>query len=258
MKITQIAAGAVLVAASILLIAAITSSAQVGAAPNQVAEGDKPFLLTYSNLEDPDGEVVLTNDHVVLQRLVVGAGEWEGIHSHPGNQIYVHIKGGVWSGRLGGKSEYSDVSSPDGEVGWMDAIPLSAGHDSGNTGETPIDLIYVTLKGEAPIAPEVEHAPQTYPGIPLELVLENDWMIVQRVQVEPGQWTGSHSHPGNQIYIHIKGGTWSERRRGVKSGNSTISETGSVGWIDAVDPGEAHDVGNTGDTTIDLVLVTLK
>jgi hypothetical protein len=31
-----------------------------------------------------------------------------------------------------------------------------------------------------------------------------------------------------------------------------------VGWIDAVDPGEAHDVGNTGDTTIDLVLVTLK
>ena len=62
---------------SILLIAAITSCAQVGAAPNQVAEGDKPFLLTYPNVEDPDGEVVLTNDHVVLQRLVVGAGEWE-------------------------------------------------------------------------------------------------------------------------------------------------------------------------------------
>jgi quercetin dioxygenase-like cupin family protein len=201
---------------------------------------------------------VLTNEHVVLQRLVVPAGEWEGIHSHPGNQIFVHIKGGEWSGRLGGKSEYSGIASPDGEVGWMDAIPLSAGHDSGNTGDTPIDLIYVTLKGDAPIAPEVEHVPQAYPNIPLELLLENDRMIVQRVQLEPGQWTGVHSHPGNQVYIHIKGGILSERRGGVQSAPAPFSNAGSVGWIDAIDPGEAHEVGNTGDTTIDIVLVTIK
>jgi len=224
----------------------------------QEPETDEKFLLTYPNLDNPRGEVLLENEHVVLQRLVVGPGEWEGIHSHPGNQLYVHIKGGEWSGRIGGKSEYSGTVDEDGAVGWMDAIPLSAGHDSGNTGDAPIDLIYVTLKDDSPIAPEVEHAPQIYPNIPLELLLENDRVIVQRVQVEPGQWEGIHSHPGNQVYIHIKGGTWSERRRGVKSGNSTSSETGSVGWIDAVDPGEAHDVGNTGDTTIDLVLVTLK
>jgi quercetin dioxygenase-like cupin family protein len=242
----------------ILLLAAFTSSAQDTKMSNQVAEDNNQFLLTYPNLDNSDGEVVLTNDHVVLQRLVVPAGEWEGIHSHPGNQIYVHIKGGEWSGRIGGKSDYSGSVDEDGAVGWMDAIPLSAGHESGNTGDTPIDLIYVTLKSNAPIAPEVEHLPQIYPNIPLELLLENDRMIVQRVRVEPGQWTGIHSHPGNQVYIHIKGGTWSERRGGVKSGNSTISETGSVDWIDAVDPGEAHDVGNTGDTTIDLVLVTLK
>ncbi len=40
---------------SILLIAAITSCAQVGAAPNQVAEGDKPFLLTYPTWKIPTG-----------------------------------------------------------------------------------------------------------------------------------------------------------------------------------------------------------
>ena len=243
---------------SILLLAAVTSSAQDSTVSKQVAEDDKPFLLTYPNLENSDGEVVLTNDHVVLQRLVVGPGEWEGIHSHPGNQIYVHIKGGEWSGRLGGKSEYSGIVSPDGEVGWMDAIPLSAGHESGNTGETPIDLIYVTLKNVAPIAPEVEHAPQIYPNIPLELLLENDRMIVQRVQVEPGQRTGIHSHPGNQVYIHIKSGTWSERRRGVQSAPSPFLQAGSVGWVDAIDLGEAHEVGNTGDTTIEFVLVTIK
>ena len=243
---------------SILFLAAVTGSAQDSTAPKQVAGDDKQFLLTYPNLENSDGEVVLTNYHVVLQRLLVGPGEWEGIHSHPGNQIYVHIKGGEWSGRLGGKSEYSGIVSSDGEVGWMDAIPLSAGHESGNTGDTPIDLIYVTLKDEAPIAPEVKYAPQIYPNIPLELVLENDRMIVQRMQVEPGQWTGIHRHSGNQVYVHIKGGIWSERRGGVQSAPLPLLKAGSVGWIDAIDLSQGHEMGNTGDTTIDLVLVTLK
>jgi quercetin dioxygenase-like cupin family protein len=221
-------------------------------------EPDKQFLLTYPNLEDPDGEVVLENEHVALQRLIVGPGEWEGIHSHPGNQIYVHIKGGEWSGRLGGKSEYTGDVDEDGAVGWMDAIPLSAEHDSGNTGDTPIDLIYVTLKGDGPITPEVKHQPQIYPNVPLELLLENDLLIVQRVRIEPGQWTGIHSHPSNQVYIHIRGGTWSERRDGVQSPPAPVSNAGSVGWIDAIDMDKGHECGNTGDTSIHLVLVTLK
>ncbi len=243
---------------SILLLAAVTCSAQDSTAQDQVAEDDKPFLLNYPNLEDSDGKVVFTNDHVVLQRLVVGPGEWEGIHSHPGNQIFVHIKGGEWSGRLGGESEYSGSISPDGGVGWMDAIPLSAGHNSGNTGDTPIDLIYVTLKDDAPIAPDTDHAPQAYPDISLELILENDRMIVQRVRVEPGQWTGVHSHPGNQVYVHIKGGTWSERRGGMQAAPSAFMQAGSVGWVDAVDISEGHEGGNTGDTTMEFVLVTIK
>ncbi len=248
----------ILISVSIPLLAAVTCGAQDSTAPRHVAADDKPFLLTYPKLEDSDGEVVLTNDHVVLQRLVVGAGEWEGIHSHPGNQIFVHIHGGEWSGRLGGESEYSGIVSPDGEVGWMDAIPLSAGHESGNTGDTPIDLIYVTLKDDAPIAPGTEHAPQVYPDIPLELLLENDLMIVQRARVEPGQWTGIHSHPGNQVCIYIKGGTRSERRGGVQTAPSAFMQAGSVGWVDALDLSEGHEVGNTGDTTIEYVLVTIK
>jgi len=223
-----------------------------------VAESDMQFLLTYPNLDNSQGEVLLSNDHVVLQRLVVPAGEWEGIHSHPGNQLYVHINGGEWSGRIGGETEYSAEVVEDGAVGWMDAIPLSAGHDSGNTGDSPIDLIYVTLKKDSPIAPEAEHVPQVYPNIPMELLLENHRMIVQRLLVEPGQWTGIHSHPGNQVYVHITGGTWSERHGGVQSPPLPFSEAGSVGWTDAVDPGEEHEVGNTGDTAIELVLVTLK
>ena len=83
-------------------------------------------------------------------------------------------------------------------------------------------------------------------------------MIVQRVRVEPGQWTGIHSHPGNQVYLHIKGGTWSQRRGGAQSAPSAFMPGGSVVWVDALDLGEGHEVGNTGDTTIEYVLVTIK
>lgn len=240
-----------------LLVVSVTCGAKEGDMPSPAAKSDRPFLLTYPNLEDSDGKVVLTNERVVLQRLVVGPGQWEGIHSHPGNQVFVHIKGGEWSGRLGGEIEYSKVMSPDGEVGWMDAIPLSAGHDSGNTGDTPIDLIYVTLKDDAPIAPDAEHSPQVFPDIPLELVLENHRMIVQRALIEPGEWTGIHGHPGNQVYIHIKDGSWSERRGDVQAPPKSV-EAGAAGWLDAVDIGEGHDVGNTGDTRLEIVLVTIK
>ena len=245
-------------AVPVLMLAIFGCEAEDSSSSAPVSEEDRPFLLNYPNLEDPDGEVVLTNEHVVLQRLVVGPGEWEGVHSHPGNQIYVHIKGGEWSGRLGGEIDYSGAISPDGEIGWMDAIPLSAEHDSGNTGDTPIDLIYVTLKGDGPIAPDIEHSPQLYPNIPLELLLENDRMIVQRVRVEPGQWTGTHGHPGNQVYIQIKGGTWSERRDGVQITSPAFVQAGSVGWLDALDISDGHDGGNTGDTPIEFVLVTIK
>ena len=110
---------------------------------NGWAEQSNPCHQYYPNIP---GELVLENDKLIVQRFIIQPGQWEGIHSHPGNQIYVHIKGGEWSGRIGGKSEYSGEIDEDGSVGWMDAIPLSAGHDSGNTGNTPIDIIYVTLK----------------------------------------------------------------------------------------------------------------
>lgn len=242
----------------ILLLVACAGNAQDGKSLEHAREANKQFLLTYPNLEKSGGEIVLNNEHVILQRLVVPAGEWEGIHSHPGNQLYVHIHGGEWSGRLGGKTEYSGSTSEDGAVGWMEAIPLSAGHNSGNTGDTPIDLIYVTLKDDGPITPEIDVKPQVYPNIPLDLLFENDRMIVQRVQVEPGQWEGIHSHPGNQVFIHIKGGTWSGRRGGKSAGPNTVREDGAVGWMDAIPLSAEHESGNVGDTTIDLVWITLK
>jgi mannose-6-phosphate isomerase-like protein (cupin superfamily) len=225
---------------------------------NTDLQSDAPFLLNYPNLQNPTGRVVLSNEHVVVQRLLVGPGEWEGVHSHPGNQIYIHIHGGEWTGRLGDDIEYFEEISPDGEVGWMDAIPLDVKHDSGNTGETPIDIIYVTLKGDTPIDPGAEHSPQTYPDLTPELILENDRMIVQRVFVEPGQWTGTHGHPGNQVYVQVKGGQWSSRSGDGQPVSEDSFDAGAVGWLEASEIDAGHDMGNTGDTTIEFVLVTIK
>lgn len=111
----------------------------------QTSQADELYLLTYPNLANPVGEVLLENDRVVVQRLVVGPGQWEGIHSHPGNQIYVHIQGGVWSERRGGAPFGTPAFAEAGSVGWMDAIERVEGHESGNTGDT-IDQVWVTLK----------------------------------------------------------------------------------------------------------------
>jgi len=61
-----------------------------------------------------------------------------------------------------------------------------------------------------------------------------------------------------ELYIHINGGVWSERRGDEQRAPSPFSETGSVEWMDAVDLSEGHESGNTGSTTIDLIWVTLK
>ena len=82
--------------------------------------------------------------------------------------------------------------------------------------------------------------------------------LAKRTQIGPGQWTGSHGHPGNQLFIAIAGGTRTERRNGEEISPSMQLEAGSVGWLDEFAPGEAHDIGNTGETTIDIVLVTIK
>ena len=129
----------------VLLTVACGGNQRAVTQPEAPATGNQ-FLLDYPNLADPDGEVLLENERVVVQRFIVGPGEWEGIHSHPGNQVYIHIKGGIWSGRTGGVQRDGTNFSEPGSVGWMRAIPLSEGHESGNTGDTPIDLIWVTLK----------------------------------------------------------------------------------------------------------------
>jgi mannose-6-phosphate isomerase-like protein (cupin superfamily) len=112
------------------------SPAAAGAGPK-----DQSCYVHYPNIP---GETLLENDRLVVQKFVVQPGQWEGLHSHPGNQLFVHLKGGKWAVRYGDKETVS--VSPDGSVGWYDRVNLSQKHQSGNVGEEPIELLWITLK----------------------------------------------------------------------------------------------------------------
>ena len=226
--------------------------------PNLHPENLSKYLLNYPNLDDSDGEVVLNNEYVVLQKLVVGPGEWEGIHSHPGNQIYVHIKGGYWSGRMHGELEYEKEFSPDGSVGWMDVIPMEDRHDSGNSGNTPIELVYVTLKQDELDKKGGDTELQTYPYINLELLFDNHRFFAQKVVLNPGEWEGAHLQTGRQILIVIKGGVISSRRNGEYFYRKREISPGEVEWLEPEFPDETFERGNEGEETIEYVLVTIK
>ena len=109
-----------------------------------------PCHIYYPNIP---GELLLENDKLVVQRFIIAPGQFEGIHRHPPDQLYIHVKGGEWTVKYGNTATTSDSAT--GSIGWSDtATEMSAMHESGNTGDEPIDLIWVTLKPGCMADPE--------------------------------------------------------------------------------------------------------
>jgi quercetin dioxygenase-like cupin family protein len=129
----------------IVMISVTLKPYAAAAMPASGAAGERQDAhLDYPNIP---GEDLLENDRVIVQRFIVNPGQWEGVHAHRPNMLYIHIKGGQWASRSKKEAEHPyPAPSPDGKVGWMPAIDISEGHESGNIGPQPIDLIWVTLK----------------------------------------------------------------------------------------------------------------
>jgi mannose-6-phosphate isomerase-like protein (cupin superfamily) len=211
----------------------------------------------YANLE---GELLLDNPRVFVQKFIVQPGQFTGHRTHSRDQLLVFVKGGVLTSRATGRS----TLWRDGRVVWHNAAD---GTDEGctNTGTTPIEMIWVTLKPVAsssaatPTGLKPKYRYLNYPNIPGEDLLDNDLVIVQRFTVNPGQWEGVHAHHPDMLYIHIKGGQWAARsKREPEHAYPTPSPDGEVGWMPTIDISEGHESRNTGKNPIDLIWVTLK
>jgi predicted metal-dependent enzyme (double-stranded beta helix superfamily) len=134
------------VAAGLASAAGAASASGVSAADAPAAGAPKEPTYRHLNYPNIPGEDLLENESVIVQRFTVNPGQWEGVHAHHPNMLYIHIKGGQWAARSKQEPEHAYPPSPDGEVGWMPTIDIGQGHESHNIGKDPIDLIWVTLK----------------------------------------------------------------------------------------------------------------
>jgi quercetin dioxygenase-like cupin family protein len=223
-----------------------------------VAAASGQYGPMYANLQ---GEVLLDNPRVLVQKFIVQPGQFTGRRTHRGDQLLVFIKGGVLTSQAGRSTLWRD-----GRVAWHDA---AEGADAGstNTGTTPIEMIWVTLKPVASSATAATPSPAStpkyrylnYPNIAGEDLLENALVIVQRFTVNPGQWEGVHAHHPDMLYIHVTGGQWAARsKHEPEHASPAPSPDGEVGWMPTIDISEGHESGNIGKSPIDLVWVTLK
>jgi quercetin dioxygenase-like cupin family protein len=82
------------------------------------------------------------------------------------------------------------------------------------------------------------------------IVLENDRVIVQRIDFQPGKWAGEHEHAGNQLVVLLDA-----LEMNYKEGEDEVKasyKAGAVFWVDAGT--HDHAALNEGSG----ILVTLK
>lgn len=103
----------------------------------------REYAQRYPNIR---GKTIFENDRVLVQRFLLPPGEWEGVHGHSGNQLYVMLTDGHAGARLG--DQETSGFYPAGIVLWQPPVPLSERHESGNVGDEPMEFLCFNFKHE--------------------------------------------------------------------------------------------------------------
>jgi predicted metal-dependent enzyme (double-stranded beta helix superfamily) len=110
--------------------------------PSPEVDSENQYL-GYPNVP---GEDLLENELLIVQRFVLKPGQWEGVHAHGPNSLYIFVRGGQWISRTYTNPKQASGNSPDGSVGWMTPSVIGEGHQSGNIGKHPSEVVWVILK----------------------------------------------------------------------------------------------------------------
>ncbi len=133
--------------AKLLILAGFVAGICVGAwgagpfVQNAMAQSAQDCGQSYPNIP---GRLVLENDKMVVQRFSFPPGQWEGVHAHPPDQLYIMLTDAHWTVRYG--SRVTSGFSPAGSVGFYGPVDIAEDHESVNSGDAPVELIWVTLK----------------------------------------------------------------------------------------------------------------
>ncbi|MBJ89766.1 MAG: hypothetical protein CMO98_07895 [Woeseia sp.] len=104
---------------------------------------------TYPNI---DGEMLLEDDRVVVQRFVLEPGQWEGIHEHPEHQLVIVLNSTeelIYRFR-GSERIFERPENDTVRAFWRPGpVFMSDEHESGNTGTRPLEWIAITFKKES-------------------------------------------------------------------------------------------------------------
>ena len=103
----------------------------------------------YPNVE---GETLLEDDRVVVQRFVLEPGQWEGIHEHPEHQLVIVLNSTnelIYRFR-GSERIFERPDDDEVRAFWRPGpVYMSDDHESGNTGNRPLEWIAITFKKDS-------------------------------------------------------------------------------------------------------------
>ena len=207
--------------------------------------------VTYPNMDVPTPEVIFENEFIMVQQMLTQPGVWSGEHGHAGNQFVVSF--GAGTTQVVTNTEETTRSRVAGEFSWVEAVDE---HNHRQISEEPRYVFVATLKASPSYAMGTDPASVThegYPEIPGELILNNDLVIVRRFDVEPGQWSGWHTHDGNELTIML-----TDQVAAVVVGdeeNDASFEERDMIWTDA---GVEHNHVNAGESTGSFYVIKLR
>ncbi len=104
---------------------------------------------TYPNIE---GETLLEDDRIIVQRFELQPGQWEGIHEHPEYQLVIVLNSTnelVYRFR-GSERVFERPEDDSVRAFWRPGpVYMSDEHESGNTGDRPLEWIAITFKSDS-------------------------------------------------------------------------------------------------------------